>query len=215
MRIFLGLILLAYPVTVYLLLDQTSPLALALLLAAIGVARLLLARQLARPFVALGVAGLILLCGLTAILETLWAVKLYPVALSLAGAVWCAYTLIVPPNAIARLLTALSNSSRGLPKTMRDRIPLVGGGLGLSDIQMRYLRALTGTWLIFFAVNGIIALLTVVYGSTADWALYNGFLSYLVMGALLLGEYLYRGVYQRRHGEVASPLPSGLEGKSR
>ena len=35
--------------------------------------------------------------------------------------------------------------------------------------------------------------------STGAWALYNGCISYLLIGVLLLLEMAYRGVYQRRH----------------
>ena len=47
-------------------------------------------------------------------------------------------------------------------------------------------------WCLFFIVNGAIALVTVLSKNQALWTLYNGLISYLLMGTLLGGEWLYR-----------------------
>jgi uncharacterized membrane protein len=47
-------------------------------------------------------------------------------------------------------------------------------------------------WVLFFLINGVIALWTVVEGSWMIWTLYNGCFVYVLMGALLVIEYLVR-----------------------
>ena len=44
----------------------------------------------------------------------------------------------------------------------------------------------------FFIVNGSIALVTALWSSFEIWSLYNGFIAYLIMGLLLVGEYIVR-----------------------
>lgn len=58
--------------------------------------------------------------------------------------------------------------------------------------KQRYMEQLTRVWCGFFVVNGLISAYTVWFASEAVWALYNGLLSYLLMGALFAGELIYR-----------------------
>lgn len=55
-----------------------------------------------------------------------------------------------------------------------------------------YLRRITKIWIAFFIVNGsIIATLSLCHLEQA-WTLYTGVISYLLIAALLLGEWIYR-----------------------
>lgn len=56
----------------------------------------------------------------------------------------------------------------------------------------RYCRKVTLAWVIFFIINGSLALATVLIGDPALWALYNGFISYILLGLMFAGEYLIR-----------------------
>lgn len=56
---------------------------------------------------------------------------------------------------------------------------------------VRYTRQVTQVWCVFMAVNGVIALAT-AFASRELWVLWNGLLSYLLMGALFAGEWLVR-----------------------
>jgi uncharacterized membrane protein len=64
-----------------------------------------------------------------------------------------------------------------------------------------YTRRVTQVWCGFFVVNGLIAAATALWASAAVWALYNGLLSYLAMGALMGGEWLVR---RRVRGRIAA-----------
>ena len=55
-----------------------------------------------------------------------------------------------------------------------------------------YTRHVTQVWCGFFVFNGAIALATAVWSSFEIWILYNGLISYLLMGLLLGGEYIVR-----------------------
>jgi uncharacterized membrane protein len=55
-----------------------------------------------------------------------------------------------------------------------------------------YTRRVTQIWCVFFIVNGSIALVTALWSSFEIWSLYNGFIAYLLMGLLLVGEYIVR-----------------------
>ncbi|KXU36293.1 hypothetical protein AXE65_05240 [Ventosimonas gracilis] len=63
---------------------------------------------------------------------------------------------------------------------------------------VRYTRQLTKLWCAFFAANGSIAALLAVFGSLESWTLYNGLISYLLIGALCLGEWCFRPAQGKR-----------------
>jgi len=197
--------LLAYPAVLFFLADTTDPLIMACLFAAIAGPRLLLAKHLSMRTVALGLSAVVVLCIVTAIAQNVVAIKLYPAALSATAAIWCGYTLLTPPTAIERLLIVISRSTDGLPKPVRERIPLADttdtatNMIEPSKAQRAYMRGLTGVWFGFFAINTGIALFTATHQSTGGWALYNGVISYVLVAVIFLLEILYRPFYQRRH----------------
>ena len=58
----------------------------------------------------------------------------------------------------------------------------------------------TWVWSGFFAVNGALALATALWASDAVWALYNGFVAYVLVGVLFAGEWLVRRSVRAAHG---------------
>jgi len=57
-----------------------------------------------------------------------------------------------------------------------------------------YCRKLTILWTIFFAANIAGCMWLAIFGDDATWVLYNGLIIYLLISALLLGEYLWRRI---------------------
>ena len=57
---------------------------------------------------------------------------------------------------------------------------------------VRWCRKVTVVWCVFFVLNGSAALATVLSGDRDLWTLYNGFVSYLLIGLLFAGEWLLR-----------------------
>ena len=57
-----------------------------------------------------------------------------------------------------------------------------------------YCRSLTLLWAGFFAANIAAVMWLAIHGDNHSWMLYNGLIIYLLVGALLLGEYLWRRI---------------------
>lgn len=55
-----------------------------------------------------------------------------------------------------------------------------------------YCRKVTQIWVVFLFLNGGMALYTTLFCRFEIWALYNGLIAYILMGALGLGEWLVR-----------------------
>lgn len=62
----------------------------------------------------------------------------------------------------------------------------------LPSQAIMYTRNVTVIWTALFAFNTAVSALTVYIGDYEIWAVYNGFISYLLVGSLFAGEYLYR-----------------------
>jgi uncharacterized membrane protein len=98
--------------------------------------------------------------------------KLYPLVISVYLLLSFGYSLRVPPTVIERIARLTDPE--------------------LSAAGVRYTRRVTLLWCGFFVFNSLVILYSIYAASFEFWALYNGFLSYLLIGALLGGEYLYR-----------------------
>lgn len=103
---------------------------------------------------------------------------LYPVVSNFAVASIFAASLIYPPTVIERI-ARLSEPD-------------------LDDDGVQYTRCVTKIWVGFSLINGLISLLTVLLGNNQLWMLYNGCISYILMGGLLIGEYGVRQVHKRK-----------------
>lgn len=92
--------------------------------------------------------------------------------------------------------------------SMRQGDPLLlriirARGWPISEHGPRYLYRLTGIWAVFFVLNALISIWTSAQ-SIEVWTLYNGFLSYCLVGLLVGVEYLFRRHYKRRMGVESS-----------
>jgi uncharacterized membrane protein len=61
----------------------------------------------------------------------------------------------------------------------------------LNEYAIKYTKNATLAWTIFMAVNTVISFIT-VFLSDEIWALYNGFISYILIGTMMLIEYIIR-----------------------
>lgn len=55
-----------------------------------------------------------------------------------------------------------------------------------------YCRQLTILWTSFFAINAVMCGVLAVWGTDLLWTLYNGVFIYVMIGVLMIGEYIYR-----------------------
>lgn len=69
-----------------------------------------------------------------------------------------------------------------------------------------YCRRVTVVWCVFFIVNGLVALDSVLFRSDAWWALYNGAVSYVLIAMLFAAEFTVRMYVQRKH-EASGETP--------
>lgn len=106
------------------------------------------------------------------IFNSTFLIKLYPVLMNSFFLLSFAYTLIKPPSMIEKFARLQHKE--------------------LSKFAITYTRQVTIIWCVFFILNGLMAAYTVFYTSLKVWTLYNGLISYCLMGLLFAGEYICR-----------------------
>lgn len=106
------------------------------------------------------------------------AVRLNPVWISLTMLAIFSWTLYSPPSMIERFARITEPE--------------------LSTLAIRYTRQVTKVWCAFFIVNAAVALWTALFVPLSWWTLYNGLISYLLIGILFAAEYLVRRRVRRR-----------------
>jgi uncharacterized membrane protein len=190
----LGVVVLAltalYPVLVYFGLGWFSPTVVLLVLLALLAFRLVL-RGGANGRGGMGVAPIIFVIVCTtviAIMDDLLAVKFYPVLVSTS-------------------LAFVFGASLFGRQSIIEKIARVGEP-DLPPHAVVYTRNVTRLWLCFFIVNGSISAWTATHGDMALWTLYNGLISYLLIGMLMGGEFLVRKYVHKRRSEAPSVAPS-------
>lgn len=146
--------------------------------------------SLAGPIVALAVALLLWRLGRGG--PVAWALPLLVAALAGASLLFgSAVPLRFYPVAVNVGLCALFGLSLAFPPSAIERIARMREPQ-LPPRGVRYTRQVTWVWVAFFLVNGSVALWTAVWGTDAQWALYNGAIAYGLAGALFALEYLVR-----------------------
>ena len=119
--------------------------------------------------------------------------------LLIAACAYCAFaiwnnnliTLRFYPVLISFGLFTLFVSSLFFPPPIIERIARIQHP-HLPEQGITYTRKVTLIWSVFFLFNGLIAAITAIWSSFEWWSLYNGFISYLLMGLLMGIEYLVR-----------------------
>ena len=165
---------LLYPLAIWLGLARFEPRWLALALLAVAALRAVGSREPAWRLAALGALALVVA---TFVLNDGLPLKLYPVLVNMVLLAVFAFGLWQPPTVIERIA--------------RLRHP------DLPPEGVRWVTNVTRAWCLFFVLNGGIALWTALRASDATWALYNGAIAYVLIGALLAGEWLLRPRHDR------------------
>jgi len=177
-----ALLWLVYPLAILFGLQVAEPRYVALVLAAALLLRR--GREAARLLSSLSradlavLAGLLVLAAATVVTNSEWLLRLYPAAVNLGMLALFGLSLISPPSMVERF------ARLGQPD--------------LPDAAIGYTRRVTQIWCAFFVGNGAVALYTALYAGRDAWALYNGFIAYLLMGALFGGEWLFRHFFVKR-----------------
>ena len=175
-----GAVLVLYPLLMYFGQSRLGATWMALILILICGLRLAALRfgssaRLARAF---GTPQFLVLGGAMGLaLVSIWrgshvAMLYYPVLMNAGMLLLFGSSLVSPPTIVERLA--------------RIRHP------DLPEQAVPYLRRVTLAWCIFFIGNGSVALYTATLASFETWALYNGLIAYVLIGAMFAGELLTR-----------------------
>lgn len=170
-----------YPFAVYIGLNNLTPGVLATILIALLLIRIFLVRSNLKklpwliPASILGVAAI----GVSALTNSTMGFKLYPLAINFAMLMVFAYSYVKPP-------TVIETFARLTEKNMTPQ-------------AIQYTAKVTLIWCFFFIGNGLVSLYTALFTSLDIWMIYNGFISYILMGSLMLVEYLVRLKVKKKH----------------
>lgn len=166
-----GLLTLLYPLAVYFGVNYFEPWKIACMLIVLLIIRLFISyseKHWSRPLLFAGV----LYCGFAIWNNDFITLRFYPALV----------------NAV---MLAVFSSSLLTSQTVIERIARLQHP-DLPPEGVRYTRRVTQVWCVFFIFNGGIALVTALWSSLEVWSLYNGLIAYLLIGALLGGEYIVR-----------------------
>lgn len=104
-----------------------------------------------------------------------------------------AYPVFVNAGLLAAFAATLFNGGPSMiEKFARLRQP------GLDARGVRYTRRVTQLWCMFFVLNGSVSAMSALFGSRAQWALYNGAIAYALIGVLIVGEFAWRHAFVLR-----------------
>ena len=161
--------------------------------------------------VVLGVAGLRLLTArfgvAVALAKEIWIPAASVGVVALGTAIWNdPMGLLIAPTLINGALLATFGGSLWAERPIVERFARIQVK-DLSDAEVRYCRRVTKVWCGFFVANGSTTLYLALARDIEEWALFTGFISYVLIGLLFGAEYLYRHWRFRRYmGGFADPL---------
>ena len=174
-----------YPLVMYVGLKTFSPRVVAILFGAVIMAGLVV--KMRGPYTLRLMApglGVMLLCLISALFNHVYLMLYLPVLISFSLLLSFGYSLLCPPTMVAIFAQRITD------------VPL-------NDEQLRYCRLVTLIWVMFFVLNSAVAGLTACCAAFEVWSLYNGLISYGVIGLLFTVELFYRNWRFRRY--VGSP----------
>jgi acyl-coenzyme A synthetase/AMP-(fatty) acid ligase/uncharacterized membrane protein/3-hydroxymyristoyl/3-hydroxydecanoyl-(acyl carrier protein) dehydratase len=114
------------------------------------------------------------------------AALIYPVIMSASFALLLGWTLIYPPSLIERFARIVEPD--------------------LNEDGVRYTYKVTIVWMGYSLFNATASLFTVFWGDKDLWLLYNGFISYVLMGLLMGSEFLFRKYYRAKKKAAFTPV---------
>ncbi|KAF3981372.1 MAG: hypothetical protein HFP81_03250 [Methylococcales symbiont of Hymedesmia sp. n. MRB-2018] len=166
----IALLALLYPVAVYYSIQVIEPWKIAACLLFLLICRFALNPREQWSWVLPSIG--VLYCGFAVWHNSLLSLRFYPVLMSLAFFLVFLISLKYPPSIVERIA-----------RLQHPDLPLDG---------VKYTYKVTQVWCLFFLINGLIATATALWASMIWWILYNGLISYLLMGILMGVEYLVR-----------------------
>lgn len=176
LKTIIAMVVILYPIAIYFGLQHFESKLIALLLAALVVIRSFVARgklfqAIKGLWIVVFFAGLAI-ASLSYFLNSTIGLQLYPAIITTSFLVVFSYSLYSPPSIIERIARIQD------PDLPAAAIP--------------YTKKVTKIWCLFFIFNILASLYTVFFTTIEIWTLYNGLISYVLMGTLFLAELIYR-----------------------
>lgn len=176
LRVGIGSLFVLYPFLVYFGLQEFQPRVIAGFLLVLMVFRFLLTKDAKNGQSDSGMSLYWFATAALVIVVTFLTGKklglfLYPLLVNLAFFTFFTISLYHPPTIIERIA-----------RCQRKEFP---------ERAVIYTRKVTQAWCVFFGLNGSLSLMSIFHSETW-WMIYNGFISYLLIGLMLAGEYLVR-----------------------
>lgn len=175
----LGALVVLYPLAVWQLLERGRLDLAALVLVA---AALLSALPRRNKTAWAGAAVALTLAAASVLFEVKNALKLYPVFIN--AALLAGFAVSLKGESVAERLARLREKN-------------------LPPYAVAYCRRVTVAWCVFFTVNGLVALDSALWRSDAWWGLYNGAISYGLIGVMFALEFAVRVWVRRRHERLS------------
>lgn len=119
-----------------------------------------------------GLCAMMLILGGLFIRTEMGAVQAYPILVSLSVAAYFLYSIFQPPTIIERIARKIDPD--------------------LTPDGVLYTQRVTWVWVSFLLFNASISFASALWGSMEQWLLWNGLVSYLLMGIVFMGEYCVR-----------------------
>lgn len=171
-----------YPLAVYFGIQHFEFKAFTILLGVMISLRLVFFRNKSLPWLNHGLLFYLVILVAATYFDTNIGMLFYPVFMNAALFSIFAYSLIQKPSVIETLA-----------RLQEPDLPVAG---------VRYTEKVTMVWCGFFLLNGALAFYTAQAGDMAWWGLYNGLISYLLMGTLMAVEWLVRQKVKAHHKQV-------------
>jgi uncharacterized membrane protein len=171
-----GLIFLLYPFLIYFGLHEFQPRMIAFLLLIVATLRFIANKYGGKEEEEIGtslylIAAAILITIFTFVTDLKFGLYFYPPLVNFIFLTFFLISLFHPPTVIERI-------------ARRHRSEM-------TEEAIIYTRRVTQAWCLFFLINGGISVMSISY-SEEWWVLYNGFITYILIGLMLAGEYFIR-----------------------
>ena len=102
-------------------------------------------------------------------------IKMYPALADIAYLTIMATSFFFPPPLAFYFIDIFD-------KSIKTKIP--------KEVFDRYCTKASVVWCVYFIVDAIIAVITVYYSSELFWGIYNGGITYVIMGMIFAGEFI-------------------------
>lgn len=176
LKTILIVVTIAYPFLIYFGLSHFNSSFVMIALVALLMVRWLIVKQDAtRNIILISILGMLVAAFL---LGSQLGLKIYPV--------------VVNASMLVLFATSLRMKQTVIEKLARIKEP------DLPPSGVRYTRQVTYVWCVFFGLNCTVSLLTAFWASNETWLFYNGFLAYLIIGTLVVSEWLIRPLVKRK-----------------